>query len=700
MIHLPPITGAGLQQALRATALAALLALAGCAAQQQHSEGLKLLAEGQPEPGLNALRKASELEPDNARYRIDFLAQRQTLTQRRLDEADRLLAQNRLDPAAAAYRGALALSAGNDLAERGLAQVEARKRAEQTLRQAEKKAAEGQWESAAELLRKLLRDQPGQAEALKLQTELAERAEAQRLAKAEQLGLQGAFKRPVTLQFRNAALPLVFEAIARATNVNIVLDRDVRTDLRSTIFVKDASVEDAVDMLLMQNQLEKRVLNSNSMIIYPSTSAKQKDYAEMHVRNFQLSNIDAAHMANLIKTMVKTKDIVADARSNTLVMRDSAEAIAIAERMVAAADQPDAEVMLEVEVLELTNGRSMNLGTEWPMAISLSVPTVGTGPNNAVDLSDLKGLRRGQLLVNALSAKLNLKLEDSDTNILASPRIRSRNKEKAQILVGDKLPVITNLLTPQTSGTNNVLTGSIQYVDVGIKLEVEPQVHGDGDVSIKLKLEVSSVTNQLTTQSGLAYQIGTRSTQTTLRLHDGETQIMAGLINNQDRNTASKVPGIGQLPVLGRLFRNDATERLKTEILLSITPHIIRPLASLSADQATVFTGTDAMVRARPMRLDPIETLKLGPATPATPAAAPGRSPVLSAPPAPAALPPASPAPEAAPAAGQAAPPAAPAGPSAGSTMPGINAPTARPMPGRTPMTEAGGSAPAGAKTP
>ena len=182
----------------------------------------------------------------------------------------------------------------------------------------------------------------------------------------------------MTLQFRDANLKMVFEALSRTANVNIILDRDVKSDLKTTIYVKDASVEDTIDLILLQNQLEKRVLNNNTLFVYPATSAKQKEYNELKVRSFQISNVDAAHVANIIKSLLKTKDIVTDARTNTLVMRDTADAIAVAEKLVAANDVPDPEVMLEVQVLEVSADRMSNLGIKWPDAFGLSTPPAPT----------------------------------------------------------------------------------------------------------------------------------------------------------------------------------------------------------------------------------------------------------------------------------------------------------------------------------
>ncbi len=218
--------------------------------------------------------------------------------------------------------------------------------------------------------------------------------------------------------------------------------------------------------------------------------------------------------------MLKTRDIVTDVRTNSLVMRDTPDAIAVAEKLIAANDVADPEVMLEVEVMEVSADRLTNLGPE----VS-GVLQPGHARPTAATLGALRGLTGNDLSASGLSLGLNLLLQDTDTNILASPRIRVRHKEKARILVGDKVPVITNLISPQQNGANSVITGSIQYVDVGIKLEVEPQVYTDGDVGIKINLEVSNISKTITTQSGVAYQIGTRNATTSLRLRDGETQV-------------------------------------------------------------------------------------------------------------------------------------------------------------------------------
>jgi general secretion pathway protein D len=188
------------------------------------------------------------------------------------------------------------------------------------------------------------------------------------------------------------------------------------------------------------------------------------------------------------------------------------------------------------------------------------------------------------------------------------------------------VPIITNTVTPVQSG-GGVVTGSVQYQDVGLKLEFEPQVYSEQEVGIRISLEVSSIVKEISGPNGsLAYQIGTRNAQTVVRLRDGETQILGGLISAEDRNASSRVPGVGHLPVVGKLFGNNNGSDKKTEIVLSIRPRILRPPAVLDASVRSVFSGTEGSMRERALQLEPVGAVRSqssGDAAPASPVSRP-----------------------------------------------------------------------------
>ncbi|HET8730581.1 MAG TPA: secretin N-terminal domain-containing protein, partial [Moraxellaceae bacterium] len=383
-------------------------------------------------------------------------------------------------------------------------------------------------------------------------------------------------------------------------------------DLKTSIFVKDISVEDTIDLILLQDQLEKKILNDNTVFVYPNTAEKRKEYQELKVRSFHLTNANPKQMMEMLKALLKTKDIFLNEKTNSIVMRDTPEAIRLAEKMVADQDVSDPEVMLEVEVLEVSRNRLSQLGVNWPDQMTFTAAPNAAGGGGSPSVYDLGHINSRSILTSpALALTLNAMLQDSDTNILASPRIRARNREKAKIMIGDRVPVITNAVTPVATGTP-VVTGSVQYLDVGLKLDVEPDIHLDNEVAIKVNMEVSSIVKEIpnTISGTLAYEVGTRNASTLLQLKDGETQILAGLIDNEDRATANKVPGLGQFPLLGRLFSSHGDNHTKTEIVLSITPHIVGKAHLPDARQTEYWSGTEATLRDSPLIFKPVTPLQ------------------------------------------------------------------------------------------
>jgi general secretion pathway protein D len=276
-------------------------------------------------------------------------------------------------------------------------------------------------------------------------------------------------------------------------------------------------------------------------------------------------------------------------------MRDTPEVVRMAEKLLISLDLEDSEVMMEVEIVEITRSKLTEIGIKFPNQVTFNVlgPAAGAGATAVQTLQSLI-LDRAHTGMSSLGATINLKREDSQVNILSSPRIRARNYEKAKVHIGDRVPVFTNAVTPIIGGTGSVVTGSVTYLDVGLKFDVEPTIYWDDEVSMKLNLEVSSIVKEVTSGSSLSYQVGTRAASTVLRLRDGETQVLAGLISDADRETASKVPGLSSFPVLGRLFSSEKIDKNKQEIALSITPHVIRHGRRPDSASSEILYGTES----------------------------------------------------------------------------------------------------------
>jgi general secretion pathway protein D len=569
----------------------------GCAEYLLNQEGLKMMKEGNYDAGLRKLSEASAAQPRDASYRADYLRSLEETVNHLLDKANRENSAGRPDASKILFERVLSIDPENYSANLGLEELAVAHQHAVVIKSVEELLRSDNLDAAQLALKPVLLENPKDKNAIMLQRYIANKISR---SQEYSVALQSKFKKPISLQFSNASLKLVFEALSRASGINILLDRDVKGSLKTTVLVQDVSVEDTIDIILMQNKLAKRVLNENSVFIYPKTPAKLKEYQELKIRSFHLVNADAKKMLVMIKTLLKTKDLFVHEKTNSLVMRDTPAAIRLAEKIIADQDATDPEVMLEVEVLEVSSSRLTELGIKLPDQITISpIPAI---PTRGLTVEDLVGgVKNSDLSVNSLSAVLNMQLQDGEVNMLASPRIRVRNREKALILIGDRVPVITETTVSSTAGSTP--TTNVNYLDVGLKLEVEPHIHADREVSIKLNLEVSNITRDILVGNTLAYQVGTRKVSTTLRLRDGETQVLAGLINNEDRNIASKIPGLGQMPVLGKLFSSERDDGKKTEIILSITPRIIGNVRLPEYNEMEFWSGTEASLRSKAISL-------------------------------------------------------------------------------------------------
>ena len=568
--------------------------LAACAGNQAYNDGQAMLGAGRTEQGLALLEQAAQAEPTNAKYRIAVTNGRMRALNKLNGAAEALRQQGKLPEAQALYQQALALDASNDVAQRGLAGVAQEERHRKLVQEAQasyQRGGEANIAQAQEALRQVLQERPAQREALALKSRIGD---AQASARPAGGKLAAAYRKPVTLEFRDAPLRSVFDFISKVSGLNFVFDKEVDPALRATISVRDTSIEEAIAMLLGANQLEQSVTSDKSITIYPNTPQKVKDYQQLVVRTFFLANADVKTVAFSIKTLLKAKDVVTDERLGIIMLRDTPEMVRMAERIINVQDLADPEVMLEVEVLEVKRTRLMELGVRWPDQASLTLAGAAANGLSGLKVADLRRINGDNINLGIGGVTLNANKTDSDSNILANPRIRVRNKEKAKILIGDRVPVIT------VTTNNGVSSDSVNYIDVGLKLDVEPNVYLDDEVAIKINLEVSNVVKEVISKTGTqAYQIGTRSASTVLRLKDGETQVLAGLISDEDRGTANKVPGVGELPVLNRLFGSQKDDAMRSEIVLSITPRLLRSIRRPDLMTAEFNSGTEASVGGR-----------------------------------------------------------------------------------------------------
>lgn len=446
------------------------------------------------------------------------------------------------------------------------------------LTEAQNLAGQADDDGAARKLHAILLERPDHVEASRMFEALRLKKEAR---EQEKLRKKLAYNKPVSIQFRDVGLKMVFEALAKTTNINFILDKDVQSEQKATLFVQNMLFADALDLLLRTNQLEKKVLSETSAIIYPDDALHQREYKDLTIRTFTLEYADVKQVSTTLRNMLNIKQMETDARLSTIIIKDTPDVLAMVEKFIATQDIADPEVMLEMEVLEVKRSRLQELGVAVPTALNVPVPSTG------LTIDALNAVDAKELLITGTPG-LRFSASTGDVNLLANPRIRVRNKDVAKIHIGEKVPVFTSNVS-----ATGVSSQNIQYIDAGLKLELEPNISSAGDVNIKINLNVGSIGDQVTSGNGTAFRVGTRTTYTQLRLKDGETQVLAGLIDDQDRKNVNKLPGIGDIPLLGRLFSRQNTDKSKTEIILSITPHIIRAMPKPTANQAEYWMGSD-----------------------------------------------------------------------------------------------------------
>ncbi|WP_192564247.1 secretin N-terminal domain-containing protein [Pseudomonas gozinkensis] len=559
--------------------------LAACSsAQVANKEAADLIDQGQYEAGLARIEEGLRENPRDTELHLLLNSGRAKAITALLTSGDTDRARRDFASARTAYSRVLTIEPNNRRAQDALRQLDYLRSMDEKLELARGDLRRGDIYGADRQVKQILELDPKNDGALELQGNIR-LVQSRNVVQYPQLRTR--LDRPVTLEFRDANLKTIFEVLSQVAGLNFIFDKDLRPDMKATIFVRDVRIEDAVQLLLQQNQLHQKVVNENTLLIFPDSPQKLKDYQELVMRTFYLTSIDANTALNMIKTMLKTRDVFVDERLNTLTMRDTEDAVRMAEKLLQSQDQSNPEVVLEVEVMEVATQRILDLGLQWPNTFGV----VNSDGSAVTILDQLKGINSSRISITP-SPQAKINAQDNDINTLASPVIRVSNREQARIHIGQRVPIISATSVPSTQGP--VITESVTYLDVGLKLEVQPTVHLNNEVAIKIALEVSNATPLEPTRQGtIPVQVDTRNAQTSLRLHDGETQILAGLMRNDHGATGNKIPGLGDIPGLGRLFGSNKDTIGKSELVLSITPRIVRNLPYQSPSDMEFPTGTE-----------------------------------------------------------------------------------------------------------
>jgi len=443
-------------------------------------------------------------------------------------------------------------------------------------------------------------------------------------------------KMPGTLVFRDAGSRDVFTAIARLGGISIIFDPQFR-DAPVTVDLRNAMLDDALNAVAGATRTFFRVNAPQTVIVIPDTPAKRREYEEEIVRTFYLSNADTKETMDMLRLVLDARRLSPVTATNAIVIKDTPEHIVAASRMLAAIDKAKPEVIIDVQLLEVDRTRLVEYGLQVASPGSPGINgsvTVASDANQTLTLQMLKNLSASDiLLTNLPGLYYRLLKSDANTRILANPQLRASEGSTASARFGDRVPVPVTTFTPiATGGTPQQPIVSFNYENIGVNIDLTPRTHHDDDVTLLLNVAVTNISG---TGFGGLPTFGNREIKTQIRLRDGETNLLAGLIRDDERRLVEGVPGLSDIPGVGRIFGHTTRTAQQTDIVLTLTPHIVRVLDLTESDlrpfrvsrDSSLSGGGGADLPILPTVLPPPPTQAPSPALP--PAPTPGATPVL-----------------------------------------------------------------------
>jgi general secretion pathway protein D len=576
--------GRSLIQLSAVIAIAAVLA--ACGASRSYRKAASASRAGDWDTAVEYYRQALQEEPNRPDYKIALERAMLSASAQHLDNARLAEARLQLDEALREYRRASEYDPPN--------------------RQLSTKVTE---------LERRIRDQ----------NEAANRANSpgQQLREAaRRAGPQPLFNLKTILpaiRLSDTSVKTIINAIAQAGGINVQFDSAV-TDRPASVNLENVTLEDALNQVLLTNQLFFKVLNPRAILVAPDTLQKRQQYEDQVIRTFYIENADATELSQLVNQIVRignqqvVPQIAPNKTANSITVRGSAALVDIVEKVIDANDNPRAEILVDVQVLEVNRRRAKQFGLDLGnyainAAFSPEVDPRGTaaaaaGAAAAPSSTDLtsrpfnlntitRGVSTADFYAAVPSAVVRFLASDSETKVIAKPQLRGAEGATLTLNLGEKIPVPSTTFTPlATGGANfNPLT-SYQYQDVGVNLELKPRVTINGDIILDLTVDNSALGANIVVAGQSLPSFTQRKVKTTLRLHDGESNLLAGLLSETDRKSMTGFPGLLRLPIISQLFAANDREIDQTDIVMLLTPHIVRTQELTPQDLSPIYVGT------------------------------------------------------------------------------------------------------------
>jgi general secretion pathway protein D len=563
------------RKAVAAAALALFLLDLACASSGAYHEGVKAYKAQRYDQAVVDLSRAVAKQPDSTRYKVALARARMNAAQEHFQKGDQYRRAGLLDEAISEFQQAVFLDSSHQLAANEL---------QKSVAEWQKRQEAQSWD--LEKMKKRAKASPGR--------------EAPRLNPSANI--------PIVLRFKDENVKKIYDALSKASGINFVYDERLPLDKKISVDLADVTFEQAMDQLMTMNKHFYKILDENSLYIAEDNPQKHKELDDLVIQTFYLSNADVKDVQVLLRTLLDARQIAQNDRLNAITIRDTPERVQVAQKIIEANDKAKSELIVDVELLEVNRNILQNLGIDLfgvgsaggtGKALNLSF-----GGGSSVALNNLDVLKQaGSWLVGPIpGVVVNFLKTDADAQVIAKPQLRVSEGAKATVRIGDRIPIPNTTFNsaPTVGGTVGVPITSFTYQNVGINIDLEPRVHHNREITLKGKIEISSLAGQVAAGGGLTQPIiGTREIESTIRLRDNETNILAGLIREEERHSLSGVPGLSDIPVLKRLFGSTETTIQSTDIVLMITPHIIRIPDISEEDLEALWVGTDSNVALR-----------------------------------------------------------------------------------------------------
>lgn len=416
---------------------------------------------------------------------------------------------------------------------------------------------------------------------------------------------------PITLHMVEDS-KIVYETVGKAAGINVLFDPEY-TSKRISIDLSNTTLLDALRILATISGTFWKPATQNAIFVAADTRAKRQQLEQEAVQVFYLGNATQQNDLNDVQTalrnvLVETK-LYGLPSQNAIVIRGTPDQLLLAEQLIDDFDKARPEVLIDVSVLQVDRDKVRNIGLQWPQSLSATLKTTSTASGATLTLNDLGNLNANNVSLTVGTAEAQMLLTDSDTRILQNPRLRATDGQKADLKIGERIPIATGSFSSTgTSATSPLVNTQFQYIDVGVIMEMQPTIHSNGDVSLKLKVEISSQISTTTISGVTEPIIGQQAVEETIRLKGGESNILGGLLLEQNNRAVSGTPGLGQIPGFKYLFSTQQHTVEHEEIVFLITPHLVRGIDIDPINLRRIDTGTSSSIQLREVQTTPAET--------------------------------------------------------------------------------------------